>query len=259
MSERRLIGIDLAWSEGNCSGCAELVYEDGELVLNRLNLICETDDIVKWIAPERGNWTVAIDAPLVVCRDRGSRDADRAVSSRYVTKHAGARPASRRSLAQYGLEPRGPELVNALAALAKRPNAAFVEDTDGIDGPRVVFETYPHPATIELFCRGCIIKYKTGDVATRQAGQTGLVKEIRQHLGGKGAELPLGRNKVLDNLLREPNPKLKTTALKAREDKLDALLCAYVAAWAAAGERIEGFGTPGDGVILLPQRNCPDS
>ena len=256
MNERRLIGIDLAWSEGNCSGCAELVYEDGELVLNRLNLICEIDDIVKWIAPERGNWTVAIDAPLVVCRDRGSRDADRAVSSRYVTKHAGARPASRRNLTQYGLEPRGPQLVSALM---KWSNVAFVEDSDEIDGPRVVFETYPHPATIELFCRGCIIKYKTGDVAARQAGQTELVKEIRQHLGGKSAELRLGRNKVLDDLLREPDPKLKTSALKAREDKLDALLCAYVAAWAAAGESIEGFGTPGDGVILLPQRNCPDS
>ena len=63
---RRLIGIDLAWVEGNCSGCVELVWDDDRLKLTRLRLICEIDDIVKWIDPERGEWIVAVDAPLVI-------------------------------------------------------------------------------------------------------------------------------------------------------------------------------------------------
>lgn len=250
MSKRRLIGIDLAWSEGNCSGCAELVSDGGKLTLTRARLICEIDDIVKWIQPECGEWIVAIDAPLVVRNKTKSRDADRAVSSRYGTRHAGARPANRNEL---GKNHRGGQL---LQALTEQHDGILVEEPCKLVGPRLVFETYPHPATIELFRRDCIIKYKNVNVAEQRAGQMELVKEIRRHLTSKRAKPRLCRNEALKRLLRKPNPDLTGDALKARENKLDALLCAYVAAWAGAGGCMEGFGTLGKGVIMIPQV-CP--
>lgn len=253
MSGRRLIGIDLAWKDGNCSGCVELVSDGGKLTLTRVRLICEIDDIVKWIDPEHGEWIVAIDAPLVVCNETKSREADRAVSSRYGTRHAGARPAN---LNQLGKNHRGGEL---LRALTKQHAGVLIEEPHRLVGPRLVFETYPHPATLELFRRDCIVKYKRGTVEKRQAGQKELVKEIRRHLAsGKGTPR-LCRNGTLDDLLRQPNPDLGGSELKAREDRLDALLCAYIAAWAGAGRRMEGFGALRKGVIMIPQGSPTDA
>ena len=247
MNERRLIGIDLAWAEGNCSGCAELRWDGDELTLARLRLICEIDDIVQWIDPERGEWTVAIDAPLVVRNETKSRDADRAVSSRYGTRHASARPAN---LKQLGKNHRGGEL---LRALTRERDGVLIEEPHKLAAPRLVFETYPHPATIELFRRNRIVKYKRGNNKAKRLGQEELVKEIRRHFASKKARPRVRVNDALKGLLRKPNPDLEGSALKAREDKLDALLCAYIAAWTDADGRMEGFGALGKGVIMVPQ------
>lgn len=253
MSERRLIGIDLAWKDGNCSGCVELVSDGGKLTLTRVRLICEIDDIVKWIDPKRGEWIVAIDAPLVVRNKTKSRDADRAVSSRYGTRHASARPAN---LNQLGKNHRGGEL---LRALTEQHEGVLIEEPRKLAGPRLVFETYPHPATIELFRRDCIIKYKNVSVVEQRDGQEELVKEIRRHLTLGRSAPQLCRNGALKRLLRKPNPPLKGDELKAREDRLDALLCAYIAAWAGAGRRMEGFGALRKGVIMIPQGSPTDA
>ena len=252
MSGRRLMGIDLAWKDGNCSGCVELVADGDRLTLTRVRLICEIDDIVKWIEPERGEWIVAIDAPLVVRNKDKSRAADRAVSSRYGTRHAGAHSANLNNL---GKNHRGGEL---LRMLTRQHDGILVEEPHKLAGPRLVFETFPHPATIELFRRCRIVKYKGGTVEERKAGQKELVEEMRRHLAWKKAKPRLCRNGALTRLLRKPCPDLTGSALKAREDRLDALLCAYIAAWAGADRRMEGFGTLGKGVIMVPQGSPRD-
>ena len=246
MTARRLIGIDLAWSERNGTGCAELVREGSELTLTRIGVRDSLDDIINWIDPECGDWVVAVDAPLVIRNKTGSRVADQQPSKLYQPYEAGAYPAN---LDRLGKDHRGGQLLRAL----KNRGAALVEEGSDINDGRLVFETYPHIVMVELFHLEKTIKYKKGRVACRRRGQRKLAQKIRKRLCGSSASLRLGVNDELDRLLREPDPILRGRDLKGREDKLDALICAYTAAWLDAGRPLLGLGEVGAGVMLAPR------
>ena len=91
---RRLIGIDLAWGEKNGTGCAELAWRGDELELQRIDVLHTLEAIVAWIEPQRGDWVVGVDAPLVVRNQTGRRQADADVSAKYREFEAGAYPAN---------------------------------------------------------------------------------------------------------------------------------------------------------------------
>lgn len=247
MSNRRLIGLDLAWKEGNGTGCAELIEREGKLTLARLDLLYSIDEIVKWIKPEVGDWVVAIDAPLVVCNETGSREAEKQIGRRYGKFHAAAHSANWGSFDGYH---RGGKLLGRLAGCGGK----LVERPADVSSDRLVFETYPHPAMVELFWLDLIIKFKKGRVAAKRRGQQQLADEIRKCFCGQDADPPLALNAKLQGLLSEPESDLKGDALKHREDRLDAVVCAYVAAWVAAGKPWSGLGDVGRGVIVVPDR-----
>ena len=247
MSARRLIGVDLAWGERNPSGCAELVWDGGVLRLARLDLLGSIDEIVEWIEPLRGAWVVAVDAPLVIRNQTGPRAADEQADEFYGRFHAGAYPAN---LERFGGDHRGGRLLRALAATA--PGGRLVESRGAVGGPRLVFETYPHIVTVELFGLWRIIKYKRGGEVRQREGQRQLAGRIREHLCGTRADPRLRIDDALDALLREPDPGLRGKALKDREDKLDGLICAYMAAWLDAGRPLQGLGDAGFGVMIAP-------
>lgn len=247
MSNRRLIGLDLAWKEGNGTGCAELIVREGKLTLARLDLLYSIDEIVKWIKPEVGDWVVAIDAPLVVCNETGSREAEKQTGRRYGKFHAAAHSANWGSFDGYH---RGGKLLGRLAGCGGK----LVERPADVSSGRLVFETYPHPAMVELFWLDRIIKFKKGRVAAKRRGQQQLADEIRKCFCGKDADPPLALNAKLHELLSEPESDLKGDDLKHREDRLDALVCAYVAAWVAAGKPWSGLGDVGRGVIVVPDQ-----
>ena len=246
MTARRLIGIDLAWSERNGTGCAELVREGNELTLTRIDICHSLNEIVKWIDPKRGSWVVAVDAPLVICNRTGSRVADQQPSKLYQPYEAGAYPAN---LNRLGEDHRGGLLLHAL----KNRGAALVEQGSDINDGSLVFETYPHIVMVELFGLEKTIKYKKGRVAKRRAGQKEFAEEIRAHLCSDTDKLRLRANDELDCLLHEPEPILRGRDLKSREDKLDALICAYTAAWLDAERPLLGLGEVGAGVMLAPR------
>ena len=245
MSERRLIGIDLAWSARNGSGCVELGWKGGGLALERMDLLWSDGEIVEWIGPERGDWIVAVDAPLVVLNETGRRAADAEASARYRKYEAGAYPTNLKLL---GADHRGGRLLRAL----EECECELVEEAGGIGGRRLAFETYPHVAMVELFGLERTIKYKKGRVKQRRAGQQELADAIRRHLCAERAEPRLLLGDELDGLLRAPNPELKGKALKRREDLLDGLVCAYASAWADAGRPLQGLGEIGAGVMIAP-------
>ena len=246
MTARRLIGIDLAWSERNGTGCAELVREGNELTLTRIGICHSIDEIVKWIDPQRGDWVVAVDAPLVVCNETGRRCADAKASKLYHPYQAGAYPTNLKLL---GEDHRGGQLLKKL----KECGGDVVECADHLDGSRLVFETYPHIVMVELFGLEKTIKYKKGRVAKRRAGQKEFAEEIQAHLC-TGTDKPrLRTNDRLDDLLRKPDPILRGRDLKSREDKLDALICAYTAGWLDAGRPLLGLGEVGAGMMLAPR------
>ena len=251
MGGRRLIGIDLAWGEGNGSGCAELVWERGEVSLSRLDLLYSTNEIVEWIAPERGDWVVAVDAPLVVLNETGRRAADAEASRFYGRFEAGAYPANRKVLTKYarGGEHRGEQLLRALQS----GGARLVESPGGAVAGRLAFETYPHIVMVELFGLDRTIKYKKGADPDKRRGQRQLCAAIREHLCGASASPRLQIDDLLEEMLDDPEPPLTGGALKSREDRLDGLVCAYAAAWLEAGRPVQGLGEVGAGVMVVPE------
>ena len=67
---------------------------------------------------------------------------------------------------------------------------------------------------------------------------------------------------ILEDLLGEPHEPLRGRALKGREDRLDAVVCAYIAAWLDAGKPLQALGEIGKGVVIAPQvrgirHTCP--
>ena len=252
MSGRRLIGIDLAWSEGkpnepNASGCAELMWADGDLWLTRLDLLCSLDDIVKWIEPDRGDWVVAVDAPLVIRNLEGRRRAEEQASDVYHPYDAHPHSTNRVNIKRFGEVPRGGQLLRALEAHC----GDLVEDPAKRGAGRRVFETYPHPATVELFDIDRIIKYKNCVKDQMILGQKQLACAIRRYLCPDGAKPRLRCSDDLDSLLDVPETILQS-GLKNREDVIDGLICAYIAAWVDAGRPSRGFGDVGDSVMIVP-------
>ena len=243
---RRLIGIDLAWGERNGTGCAELAWRGDELELLRIDVLRTFDEIVGWIEPQRGDWVVAVDAPLVVLNQKGRRQADADVSAKYWPFHAGAYPTN---LTLLGTDHRGGRLWRALEACG----AALVERVEDRNGARLAFEMFPHVAMVELFGLERIIKYKKGNVAEKRAGQRELAAAMRAHLCAAEDRPRLHVNPKLDDLLEEPREPLRGRALKGREDRLDAVVCAYVAAWLDAGRPLQALGQVGAGVVIAPQ------
>ena len=242
---RRLIGIDLAWGERSHSGCAELAWDRGELVLESVDLLHQIGEIVDWIRPERGDWVIAVDAPLVVLNQTGGREAGQLASRLYGRYEAGA---SLINLERLGQHHRGGRLLSEL----ETHDGRLLEQAVDADRPRLVFETYPHIVMVELFGLERTIKYKHGGNAFRRAGQRQLVYLIRRHLCSESAHPRLRINDALDRLLREPDQLLSDRELKDREDILDAVISAYMAAWLDAGCPLQGLGRPGTGVMITP-------
>ncbi len=267
---RRLIGIDLAWGEKNGTGCAELAWRGDELELRRIDVMGTLEEIVSWVEPQRSDWVVAVDAPLVVCNQTGRRQADADVSTKYGKFEAGAYPANLNN-PNLGPASKAGRLLSALLA----EGARLVDRAEDANSGRLIFEMYPHPAMVELFALKQTIKYKKGLVAQKRVGQRELADAIHVHLCAAGdrprsraaawvrfvtrhlrtaADRPRLRvDPTLEDLLREPQEPLRGRALKRREDALDAVVCAYVAAWLDAGRPLQGLGEVGAGVVIAPQ------
>lgn len=251
---RRLIGVDLAWGketgtdyyskECEGSGCVELVWGSDGLTLKRFNLLHSMDAIVEWIKPNHGDWVVAVDSPLVIHNKGGRRRAEEQADRVYRPYDAHPRPTN---LEKRGEHHRGGQLLRALEA----HGGVLVEDPAKQAAGRLVFETYPHPATVELFDIDRIIKYKNCVKDQMILGQKQLACAIRRYLCPDGAKPRLRRSDDLDSLLDVPEAILKSD-LKNREDVIDGLICAYIAAWVDAGRPSRGFGDVGDGVMIVP-------
>lgn len=137
---------------------------------------------------------------------------------------------------------------------------SLIEHSEGIRREskipeRLVFETYPHPAMVELFGLERTIKYKRVLVSKKSAGQQELAEAIRKHFCAESAQPRLridDSSGSLQELLRKPDQDLQGIDLDRRGDLLDAVVCAYVAAWVDRGAPFRAFGKPGEGVVIVP-------
>ncbi len=209
-----------------------------------LERLADPDDVVKWVKAQAGeDAVVGIDAPIVIPNATGMRTADRLAQAMYGKFHAGAYPASRaRSFWQ-----RTTRLSSALVRLGFRHGDELATKSRG----RFQIEVHPHAASVQLFALGRIVKYKKGTLSERATG----LRELRTLMLER---LP----HVIPRALFERLPAVpaKGPALKAIEDQLDAVLCAYIAAywWYWGRERNEVLGNAKRGYIIVPCRQTPD-
>jgi len=242
------VGIDLAWSPRNPSGLAIAERSRGRWILSDvLAGLRSNEEIVGWM--ERGIGArpaiAAIDAPLVVPYERRGREGDRLVTRLFGPMEAGVYPATRRGLRRYGGD-RIWSLVHALEAHGYRHDCRIVPRRK----TRQVFETYPHAAMVALFGLRRTLKYKTRQGRT-YATRWRAIRDFEAHLRSLEHFVPglIGVDEVF-----ERDSRLRGGKLKDYEDRLDAIVCAYVAAyyWTWGTRRCAIMGTLEGGYIVTP-------
>ncbi len=241
----KFIGIDLGWKSqpsGLC--CLELV--DGNLNLLDLDRLEAISEVLFWLdncVHIQDSAIVAVDAPTIIPNLTGSRLPDKLTHKYFERYHAGCYPANlglafADRTVSFGLE------------LENRGFSHAPEITPQKLG-RYQIEVFPHPAIVELFNLPLILKYKKGRILERRLELIKLHRYIVDILPTFKPALNLNSHPVLF-------AEIPTTgkALKALEDKLDSIICAYVGAywWYWGKERNIVLGDRATGYIVVPRR-----
>ncbi|WP_375473077.1 DUF429 domain-containing protein [uncultured Nostoc sp.] len=242
----KFIGIDLGW-RSQPSGLCCLEWIDGQLQLLDLDRKDAIADILTWIdrsvQPDEPA-IIAVDAPTLIPNATGSRLPDK-LSHKYFGKyHAGCYPANQNL-------PFADRTINFGLELELRgfAHAPIIEPQKL---SRYQIEVFPHPAIVNLFNLKRILKYKKGRLNERRLELIKLYNYVIDFL--PTLEPPLRPLRLGGSFFSEiPHTG---TALKATEDKLDSLICAYVAAywWYWGKERNLVLGDRTTGYIVIPQR-----
>jgi len=242
------IGIDLAWSRNNASGAA-IVRGDahgGELM--ETARLGNDDEIVGYIgaAAGVGQAIVAVDAPLVVPNPTGRRPGEQELGKIFAKHQAGAHPANR-GLPVFQQDVRGEELVHRLELYGFRHKETIEAELE----IRQVIEVYPHAAMIALFELDRTLKYKAKpkrSIEVRRAAWG----EYQRYLNELADRDPPLRGQAL--LTGQDVAVLRGRRLKEYEDRVDALMCAYIALYAFRWgmARCRSFGTLAGGYIFTP-------
>lgn len=242
----KFIGIDLGW-RSQPSGLCCLEWVDGQLQLLDLDRKDAIADILSWIdksVQANEPAIIAVDAPTLIPNATGSRLPDK-LSHKYFGKyHAGCYPANQNLLfaertVNFGLELESRGFAHAPTIEPQKLS-------------RYQIEVFPHPAIVNLFNLERILKYKKGRLNERRLELIKLQNYLLDILPCFSP--PLSSLRLCGSFPSE----IPTTgaALKATEDKLDSLICAYVAAywWYWGEQRNLVLGDRTTGYIVIPQR-----
>jgi histidinol-phosphate phosphatase family protein len=243
----RFVGIDLAWSPRNPSGGAVL-SASGD-VLASTSALGGDEQVVDFVTealPRNSPGLVAIDAPLSVPNETGSRLCDRNVASVFGRFHAAPYPANRQNLSRYG-GLRAEAIRQRLETLGFRNDPAIGRK----DNTRRVIEVFPHPATVSLFQLSYTLKYKTRPSRSYELRWRELGR-LRDHLVSLRESTP--RLHLPPELATLPLEGLRGRRMKGIEDLLDAIVCAYsiLYAWHHGPRGYALYGSATHGSILVP-------
>ncbi len=174
---------------------------------------------------------VAVDMPLARTPIVGRRASDLAVSRAYGAAKAATHSPS-------ALRPG--RLSDKLRADFERQGFALCA-AEGVHTPGLM-EVYPHTALLALTGERVRLTYKAGKTTIYWPGIAleerrtrlrdvwrGIVAALDAQIAGVAEALP------------PPSPQIKGRALKAYEDQLDAVVCAYVAIAALRGQ-VRAYG-----------------
>ena len=242
----KFVGIDLGWVSG-ASGLCCLQLQDNHLqileIATKLEHKAIFDWLTRWISPDEPA-LVAVDAPTIIPNQTGMRLPDKLTHKYFGKYHAGCYPANLNRPFAY----RTVDFGNKLKAKGFIHASTITPQKLG----RYQIEVFPHPAIVHLFGLDKIIKYKKGKLADKKKGLQQLRNYLVDVLPQLEPKLTLEQGFILPDI--PDTVSLKT--LKATEDSLDSLICAYVAAywwyWGEAKNLVLGDETTG--YIIVPKR-----
>lgn len=209
--------------------------------------------IDRWVSPKEPAM-IAVDAPTLIPNTQGMRLPDRLTHKYFGRYHAGCYPANlSMAFAQrtviFGLELECRGFAHAPAIALQQLG-------------RYQIEVFPHPAIVNLFNLQRILKYKKGRLWERRLELEKLHTLILKNLPISQPSLnfssPLRFCGVRSATASRLFSEIPTTsvALKAVEDQLDSLICAYVGAhwWYWGWKRNLVLGDATTGYIIIPHR-----
>jgi predicted RNase H-like nuclease len=241
---RVVLGIDAAWTASQPSGVALVAETDDGWVLcvvaPSYGVFCSTSEstsveAVALIAASTGHAgrkpdLVAIDMPLahspVTCRRVSDNTVSRAYGARHCSTHtpSAVRPGSISDRLTAGFT-----------------NVGYALATERVAGPSLV-EVYPHPALVELTGEAVRLPYKVAKLRAYWPGLPPRERRLAVIEVWRRITAALNRNIAgVAERLPLPSPDEGGRVLKAFEDKLDAVVCAWVGICVLEG-RAQPFG-----------------
>lgn len=223
-SAPQFIGIDLAWKQGNPSGVAVIDADANLLEYAYPDAIEAVMEIVRRF-PDAA---IGVDAPLI------------------IPNAAGHRPNEREFLKRFGRHKLGVHAANTTLFEKRFPRYAGFALYDALKildfnfSHNNLFEVYPHATILTLFNDGKVLRYKASvpkaeRIAALQRLQTALFEVI-----------------TVPNRFQTDLSTLKGKALKAEEDFLDSLVCAYTVYYCLRNKCL-CFGNSDVGKLLTPE------
>ena len=231
-------GFDSAWGTVKSGAICNLaLMDDGSLWLTDDPVAADWDRALVHARQEMSAalrvW--AIDQPLVVPNRIGCRPVERDLAKALMAEFGCGAHSSNLGLPAWAA---GAPIWSFQSSLEDNGYFQNPMAIPGAAGGRFYFECYPHPALLGLFDLGRIVKYKGGGEEWRR-----LLRLVRSLTA---AELPI-RN--ICGFVQEDLKQSKTN-----EDKLDSIICAYVAAywWRFGVERSTVIGDLSTGYMVTP-------
>ena len=239
----KFIGVDLGWKTGE-SGLCFLEWNNSHLqvmdITRRLSLAEILDWLENHVSSEEGAM-IAVDAPLIIPNATGTRLCDRLTHKYFGRYHAGCYPANL-----------GRPFAERTVRFGKNLESRGFNHAPSLEPQKIgryQIEVFPHPAMIHLFQLSRILKYKKGNLAEKKAELQKLQHYIQTVLPNLTPALDLTDFALLTLPL-----SLTGTQLKAIEDQLDSLICAYIGAywWYWGTEKNWVLGDRETGYIVVP-------
>ena len=219
-------GVDLAWAGRNPTGVA-VVDDDG--VLASVCAVRDDADVLAALAPYvQGDCLVGFDAPLVVTNPTGQRPAEAALNRDFRKYEAGAHPANT-GKPEFADGPRAARLAHALN-LEVRP---------AVSRAATRHRGLPARGDGGAVSAGAHAEVQGQTRPRRRAAQVGAAAADgrRRDARARRSAATCHRPRGWESLRCQVSAAQRKSELRRAEDPVDAVVCAYVALYAAAPTR----------------------
>lgn len=237
----RYLGLDLGWTPRDPSGGAVLeTTESGNLILVTAESLRTHEDTLRWVSKNRGrgHCTLTVNAPVIIENLSGSRPCDR-----LLLEHFG----------RFKIDEYANNNISAShpRTMAKAWMRMGFDPDPGSESDRII-ETHFQAAQIMLFGLDRPVRIKSGPIGSRKESVDRLRELIQERMMDGTPELE--PSDALDSILDAHLPDLNGTRIGELEERIEALITAYVGAvlGQVGGDACAFLGDLDKGYILLP-------